>query len=99
MAVASTIQNHLSNRPTSGLCWTRIRTASELMKWEIAWNGPAAQDSSTQQPRLFLPNTAHQSRHCLHARIRINPLIAGAIANRTDDVVGLSMFLFQREIR
>ena len=75
---------------TSSLRWTYIQTEPELAKWEAAWNGDLSNNSSTSQPRLFLPTMLANPGIVFIAAYQDQSLVAGAIANRTDDVVGLS---------
>jgi hypothetical protein len=65
--------------------WERVTTEQELARWEEAWSQPAPSAS-----RLFLPvllDDADISMMAVYAEGRI---IAGASANRTISVVGLS---------
>ena len=75
---------------TSGLRWTYIQTEPELAKWEAAWTGDLANNSSAPQPRLFLPALLAKPGIVFIAAYQDQSLVAGAIANHTDDVVGLS---------
>ena len=78
------------HRPSSNLRWTRVQSAPELAQWESTWNGGAAQNPSITQPRVFLPTLLANPDIVFIAGYQDQSLIAGAIANRTDDVVGLS---------
>jgi hypothetical protein len=80
----------LPNRAASGLHWTWVQSAPELAKWEIAWSGSPENNPSTQQPRLFLPALLANPEIVFIAAYQDQELVAGAIANHTDDVVGLS---------
>ena len=75
---------------TPDLRWTYIPSEPELAKWETAWNGDLANNSSTPQPHLFLPALLADPEIVFIAAYQGQSLIAGAIANRTNDVVGLS---------
>jgi hypothetical protein len=70
--------------------WTWVGTASELAYWEAAWSGDPANTSATPQPRLFLPTLLADRDIAFLAAYQDEAIIAGAIANRTDEVVGLS---------
>jgi hypothetical protein len=80
----------ISKPATSGLRWTYIQTELELAKWETAWNGDLANNSFTAQSRLFLPALLANPEIVFIAAYQGQSLVAGVIANRTDDVVGLS---------
>jgi hypothetical protein len=80
----------ISKPATSGLHWTYIQTEPELAKWETAWNGNLANNSSTSEPRLFPPSLLANPEIVFIAAYQNEALVAGAIVNRTDDVVGLS---------
>jgi hypothetical protein len=70
---------------TTGLRWERIISAKELARWEEAWSG------TTPPPnRLFLPALLADANICIIAAYKDHQVVAGAIANRTKGVVGLS---------
>lgn len=73
-----------------GIQWIRLQDESTLALWETAWNGTPAGDSSTQLPRLFLPSLLADPEIAFIAAYQGSKIIAGAIANRTGMVVGLS---------
>ncbi len=78
-------------KPTvPGLRWAYVQTAPELAKWESAWAGDLANNFSTPRPRLFLPALLTNPDIFFIAAYQDQSLVAGAIANRTDDVLGLS---------
>ena len=79
----------LPKTPDQDIQWIRLQDEAELVQWESAWSGPN-DDSSTQLPRLFLPALLADPDVAFIAAYQGNALIAGAIANRTDMVVGLS---------
>lgn len=66
--------------------WVRIRQAPALAEWETAWGGASHSD----QERIFLPALLADARIAVVAAYHGNRIIAGAIANRATDVVGLS---------
>ncbi len=70
--------------------WTWVRSAAELEQWEAAWSGDAANRSSAPQTRLFVPALLAEPDVVFIAGYQAEVIVAGAIANRTDDVVGLS---------
>jgi len=73
-----------------GIQWVRLQDESKLAQWESAWNGNSADPSSPQQPRLFLPALLTDPNIAFIAAYQGSEMIAGAIANCTDTVVGLS---------
>jgi hypothetical protein len=70
--------------------WTWVRSALELTQWETTWSGDPTNRSSIQQPRLFMPALLADQDIAFIAAYQDEEIVAGAIANRTDDVVGLS---------
>jgi hypothetical protein len=67
------------------LQWEPITSEGELLRWEEAWSQP---DSS--HSRLFLPALLDNTDICIIAAYKENQIVAGAVANRTTEVVGLS---------
>ena len=80
----------LPERAASGLHWTQIQKAPELARWETAWSGSPANTPSAPQPPLFVPALLANPDVVFIVAYRDREPVAGAIANRTDDVVGLS---------
>ena len=70
----------------SDLRWTRIIDAAALESWERAWAGE--DDGSVD--RIFLPPLLHDPGIAIFAARQEERIVAGVIANRTDDVLGLS---------
>lgn len=64
--------------------WAAIQDAQELAQWETAWG------SEPGQPRLFRPELLADANIVFLAGWQGQALVAGAIANRSGDVVGLS---------
>jgi len=73
-----------------GIQWVRLQDEAQLAQWESAWSRNPANNSSTQQPRLFLPALLADPNVAFIAAYQGREMIAGAIANHTDTVVGLS---------
>lgn len=73
-----------------GIQWVRLQDAAQLTQWETAWSGNPIGHSATPEPRLFLPALLDDPNVAFIAAYQGNAIIAGAIANRTDTVVGLS---------
>jgi hypothetical protein len=70
----------------SNLQWTRISDAEALESWEQAWVGE--DDGSVE--RIFLPPLLHDPNVAIIAARQDERIVGGVIANRTNDVVGLS---------
>ncbi|MFF5449176.1 hypothetical protein [Streptomyces sp. NPDC012888] len=75
-------------RPASGLRWRVVRTAGELADWEEAW-------SDGESAGLFRPSLLREDVVFL-AGTDGGRIVAGAVANRSGDAVGLSN-VFARE--
>ncbi|GHO69718.1 hypothetical protein KSC_086100 [Ktedonobacter sp. SOSP1-52] len=73
-----------STRDTD-LQWRQITSEKELLRWEEAWS-----QTSLSQNQLFLPTLLHDADICFIAAYKAKQIVAGAIANRTTGVVGLS---------
>ena len=73
-----------------GIQWVRLQYGSTLEKWEAAWNGYSTDNLQTKQPRLFLPSLLVDPNIAFITAYRGSKIIAGAIANRSGNVVGLS---------
>ncbi|WP_371618728.1 hypothetical protein [Streptomyces sp. NBC_00454] len=71
--------------PTPGLAlnWTRVASAAELEAWEATWDGE--ESTGLFRPALLTSEIAFLAGRDPGGRIR-----AGAVANRTGEVVGLS---------
>jgi hypothetical protein len=70
----------------AGIWWTRVDRAAALTDWEAAWSGEAR----AEHGRIFLPGLLANEDIAVIAAYRDQRIVAGAIANRTADVVGLS---------
>ncbi len=73
-----------------GIHWATVQEPSELSRWETAWNGLPADDRSAPPARIFLPSLLADKDVAFITAYRDEHIIAGAVANRTGDVVGLS---------
>lgn len=80
----------LPDHAPDGVEWMVIREPSELAKWEAAWNGPTGDDPATEPDRVFLPSLLEDEDVVFIGAYRDREIVAGAIANLTDEVVGLS---------
>jgi len=74
----------------NGARWQWVRDESELAQWETAWSGVPANMSSTKPPRLFVPALLSDQDLAFLAAYQDEAIVAGAIANRTENVVGVS---------
>lgn len=70
--------------------WTTVQEPSELANWESAWNGPLDDNQSAPQPRIFLPTLLADPDMRFIAAYQNEQIVAGAIAFRSDAVVGIS---------
>ena len=77
----------LKNKSDS-IRWTTVQSAGELENWEMAWSDESV--NQTEQPRIFLPSLLDDESIRFIAAYRGNEILAGAIANLTDGVVGVS---------
>lgn len=68
--------------------WVRVRTPAELAEWEAAWRG--APDADPDAARIFPPALLADDQIVFLAALRGRQIVAGAIANRTGAVAGLS---------
>jgi hypothetical protein len=75
----------LSRQGTADLQWKQITSERELLRWE-----EARSQTASSLIRLFLPALLHDADICIIAAYKENQIVAGAIANRTTEVVGLS---------
>ena len=64
--------------------------SAKRAKWETACSGSSLDNSLPQSPRLFLPALLTDPDIAFLAVCQNDNTIAGAIANRTDNEVGLS---------
>jgi hypothetical protein len=69
--------------------WEIMRTDIALAEWESAWREAAA---DTGEDRIFLPPLLENKDVAVVAGFRDGHIVAGAIANRSDEVVGWSNF-------
>lgn len=76
--------------PTSPVAWSRVTTACELRAWEQACWGDARNSAQAQQAQQFPEPLLASTDHAFFAGHLQGQLVAGAIANRSPGVVGLS---------
>jgi len=76
--------------PLPNVRWRKVLNVVELEAWENAWRGAPVDESAEQPSRLFLPALLADPEVAFLAAYEQERLVAGAIANRTGAVVGLS---------
>jgi hypothetical protein len=81
-ASASKVESHLT--------WTRVSTRSELANWERSWWGDARNEAERAGTRQFPNSLLDSGDHAFFAGVLDGKVLAGAIANRSPGVVGLS---------
>jgi hypothetical protein len=80
-------------RPEGGLPgvrWVKITGAAELANWEMAWAGEPTGEMSARPARIFLPSLLANENIAVIAAYQEQRIVAGVIASRTGEVVGLS---------
>ena len=75
-------------RAAAGIHWATVQSEAELERWETAWSNKPAQQEA--QPRTFVPALLKNRAIRFMAAYRKGKIIAGVIANHTEDVVGIS---------
>lgn len=83
----SRIKNIASARMSAR--WEMVHNDLALAEWELAWSRSAG-DSS--KDRIFLASLLENKDLAVLAGYRYGKIVAGAIANRSDEVVGWSNF-------
>ncbi len=71
----------------SGVDWEQAQTPDDLRLWEAAWSGEAAE--ANYQP-IFLPALLERCDVAFFVAKEGGAIVAGGIANRTGEVVGVS---------
>ncbi|MCX6049614.1 MAG: hypothetical protein NT075_31325 [Chloroflexi bacterium] len=69
--------------------WRPLKHPSDLVAWEAAWAGEPVDEFSTREA-IFKPSLLTDPDITFVAAYQAERIIAGAIANRTQGVVGLS---------
>jgi hypothetical protein len=75
--------------PRASARWEIVRTDLALAEWESAWSEAAG---DTGKDRIFPPPLLENKDVAVVAGFRDRDIVAGAIANRSDEVVGWSNF-------
>lgn len=81
--------------------WHVVRDAAALNMWEAAWRGEPANAETQPAARIFLPTLLDDANIIFLAAYHNGDIVAGAIANCTGEVVGISNVLMpaQDEMR
>ncbi|MDZ8260976.1 hypothetical protein [Nostoc sp. ChiQUE01b] len=74
----------------AGIHWVKLYEESELADWEAAWNSNSAKKMRQKQPRIFLSSLLANEDIAVIAGYQEHRIVAGAIANRAVDCVGLT---------
>ena len=69
-----------------GARWATIADSSRLFAWEIAWGG----SGKLQECSLFLPSLLENDAQVIIGAFQKEKIVAGCIANRSQNVVGIS---------
>ncbi len=70
--------------------WSRISSPTEMLAWEAGWLGDAGNAGAAGRPAQFPVSLLADPNIAFFACHRDKALVAGGIANRADDVIGLS---------
>ncbi|GDX41102.1 hypothetical protein LBMAG21_13940 [Armatimonadota bacterium] len=70
-----------------GVDWEQVQTPEELKLWEESWSGA---EKSPDDKRIFLPSLLEQPGVVFFVAKESGAIVAGGIANRTGEVVGVS---------
>lgn len=83
----------IARRSAVGTRFRKVESEAELAAWERAWG------QSAGQSRIFLPSPLERSEIAiLAARDRDGGIVAGVVANRAADAVGITnLFVCERE--
>jgi hypothetical protein len=75
-----------------GISWRKIEGVADLTAWENAWCG-----NSQQESRIFMERLLEEEKVAFIAAFRGNRIVAGCIANRSEDGVGVSNIFLPAE--
>jgi hypothetical protein len=78
------------SEPAGAIRCSVVKHPPELARWEVAWNGPLPGDHAAPPERIFLPVLLADRDIVFIAIYEDDRIIAGAIANRLEEVVGVS---------
>lgn len=74
----------------AGVYWRKITNEVELAHWELAWRGLPTHEMATIESRIFRPQLLNDPQVVFVAAYHRGQIVAGAIGNRTKEVVGVS---------
>jgi hypothetical protein len=80
----------ISEAGPADVLWRTVETAVDLAAWEAAWSPESDTGASAHQERVFLPALLSDPNIAVIAAYQSDRIVAGAIANRAADCVGLS---------
>lgn len=72
------------------LRWSTVGDAATLARWEAAWRGEPGNSAASPSERVFRPVLLHDAAIRIIAGWRGDAIVAGAIANQSGAVVGVS---------
>jgi hypothetical protein len=75
---------------SSGIYWSRITSPAELARWESAWEGNSRNPEAIGKPAQFPSSLLKDRQVAFFAGTLGREVVAGGIANRTGNVIGLS---------
>jgi hypothetical protein len=84
----STLERSRADLPH--LRWQKLHSATALAAWEAAWRGAPVDLADGIPPRIFLPPLLTDDTIAVVAAYHHDRIVAGAIANQTGEVIGLS---------
>lgn len=70
--------------------WSRVTASEELANWEASWAGHSRNSGARSASPQFPGSLLKDAEHAFIAGLRGREIVAGGIANRTGNVVGLS---------
>ena len=70
--------------------WSRVTASEDLANWEASWAGHSRTSQARSAPAQFPSSLLTDPEHVFIAGFEGREIIAGGIANRTGNVVGLS---------
>ncbi len=79
-----------TSRQAAGLRWSRVASAADLARWNAAWAGVAGNAAASGGPAQFPASLLADPQIAFLAGSHGDEIVAGGIANRTGDVVGVS---------
>ena len=70
--------------------WSRVTASEDLANWEASWAGHSRTSQARSAPAQFPSSLLTDPEHVFIAGFEGREIVAGGIANRTGNVVGLS---------